>query len=178
MDSSLFPTSATEGLSPKEQFLRFYRHEHGTTMRVLREYPSEALDLKPAEKSSPAKQLVWTFVLEQWLAERALTTGFDWSSPPPPMPPAPDTVQEIADALDERHGRVVELVQAAADEKMTEPVKWFVGPKTMGDVPLLDFLYGMVHDQIHHRGQLSVYLRIAGAKVPSIYGPSADEPWM
>jgi len=35
----------------------------------------------------------------------------------------------------------------------------------------------MLDDQIHHRGQLSVYVRMAGGKVPSIYGPSADEPW-
>jgi uncharacterized damage-inducible protein DinB len=35
----------------------------------------------------------------------------------------------------------------------------------------------MLHDQIHHRGQFSVYLRMVGGKVPSIYGPSGDEPW-
>jgi uncharacterized damage-inducible protein DinB len=47
----------------------------------------------------------------------------------------------------------------------------------MGDVPKVAFLWFILHDQIHHRGQFSVYLRIAGGKVPSIYGPSADEPW-
>jgi uncharacterized damage-inducible protein DinB len=35
----------------------------------------------------------------------------------------------------------------------------------------------MLYDTIHHRGQLSVYMRLAGARVPSIYGPSGDEPW-
>jgi uncharacterized damage-inducible protein DinB len=40
-----------------------------------------------------------------------------------------------------------------------------------------DWLWSLLHDQIHHRGQLSVYLRLVGAKVPSIYSPSADEPW-
>ena len=44
-------------------------------------------------------------------------------------------------------------------------------------VSVKDLVWGMLHDQIHHRGQLSVYLRIVGGKVPSIYGPSADEPW-
>jgi uncharacterized damage-inducible protein DinB len=47
----------------------------------------------------------------------------------------------------------------------------------MGDIPVYAFLWAMLADQIHHRGQLSVYLRMAGGKVPSIYGPSADEPW-
>jgi uncharacterized damage-inducible protein DinB len=47
----------------------------------------------------------------------------------------------------------------------------------MADVRKLDFLWLMLTDQIHHRGQLSVYARMAGGKVPSIYGPSFDEPW-
>ncbi len=40
------------------------------------------------------------------------------------------------------------------------------------------FLWMLLCDQIHHRGQFSIYLRMAGGKVPSIYGPTADEPWM
>ena len=48
----------------------------------------------------------------------------------------------------------------------------------MADVPKMQFLWMLLSDQIHHRGQLSVYLRMADAKVPSIYGPSLDEPWM
>ena len=44
--------------------------------------------------------------------------------------------------------------------------------------PAFDVLWGILMDSIHHRGQFSVYLRMAGGKVPSIYGPSADEPWM
>ena len=54
---------------------------------------------------------------------------------------------------------------------------FFIGPKQTGDIPLPEFLDFMLHDQIHHRGQLSIYVRMAGGKVPSIYGPSADEPW-
>jgi uncharacterized damage-inducible protein DinB len=56
-------------------------------------------------------------------------------------------------------------------------VQFFVAPKQVGDIPAESFLWFMLHDQIHHRGQLSVYVRMAGGKVPSIYGPSADEPW-
>lgn len=53
---------------------------------------------------------------------------------------------------------------------------FFVAPKTMGDIPLMEFLWYSLFDHIHHRGQLSVYLRMVG-KVPSIYGPSGDESW-
>jgi uncharacterized damage-inducible protein DinB len=52
-----------------------------------------------------------------------------------------------------------------------------VGPKKMGDMRRIDVLWSSLMDQVHHRGQLSVYLRLVGAKVPSIYGPTADEPW-
>lgn len=48
----------------------------------------------------------------------------------------------------------------------------------MGEVPVMSILWtGLVMHGIHHRGQLSVYLRLMGVRVPSIYGPSADEPW-
>ncbi|MHB8852143.1 MAG: DinB family protein [Ignavibacteriaceae bacterium] len=53
-----------------------------------------------------------------------------------------------------------------------------VAPKKMGDVRCIDLAWMMLLDMIHHRGQFSIYLRMAGGKVPSIYGPSADEPWM
>jgi uncharacterized damage-inducible protein DinB len=48
----------------------------------------------------------------------------------------------------------------------------------MGKLRKGDILWMFLYDQIHHRGQLSIYNRMVGAKVPSIYGPSADEPWM
>lgn len=57
-------------------------------------------------------------------------------------------------------------------------MKFFSGPRTMADYSRLEIAWFMLYDQIHHRGQLSVYLRMSGAKVPSIYGPSLDEPWM
>jgi uncharacterized damage-inducible protein DinB len=46
------------------------------------------------------------------------------------------------------------------------------------ETSLGDMLFGILFDAIHHRGQLSTYLRPMGAKVPSIYGPSADDPGM
>jgi uncharacterized damage-inducible protein DinB len=72
----------------------------------------------------------------------------------------------------------VEKVNKLSDADFDKTVKFIVAPKQMGDVRRGDLFQLMMHDMIHHRGQFSVYLRMAGAKVPSIYGPSADEPWM
>lgn len=164
--------------SPREQFLRTFERESATTARVLRAYPEEARDLRPAEKCKTARELAWLFVMEQAMAEQALTVGFDWSSPPPPPPAPPESMAGIADAFDAARERLAGVLRSMRDEDLAGTVQFFVAPKTLGDVPKMEFLWFLLHDQIHHRGQLSVYLRMAGGRLPSIYGPTADEPWI
>jgi uncharacterized damage-inducible protein DinB len=93
-----------------------------------------------------------------------------------PEPPA--SMAEIINEVDKAHQAVVDAVKALSPEKLSATVKFFTAPKTFGDVPTMQFLWMMLFDQIHHRGQFSIYLRMADGKVPSIYGPTADEPWM
>ena len=163
--------------SAKQQFLDAFEREHERTMRVLRAYPDDQSDFRPHERSRTAREASWPIVLgQERLMLKALTTGFDWSNPPAPPTPAPGRMSEIAEAAEQAHGKVVEALKAADDAKMDSSVPFFVAPKTLGDYPLTDFLWMVLFDHIHHRGQLSVYLRIV-AKVPSIYGPSGDDPW-
>jgi uncharacterized damage-inducible protein DinB len=162
----------------RQQYLDVFEREHATTMRVLRAYPTDKLGLQPHAMCKDARNLAWMFVLEQQLAELVLTRGLDVSTRPEAGPPAPDAFDAILSALEEWHQRVVRLVKNMRDEEMHDTVKFFVAPKTLGDVPKGQFLWMLLHDQIHHRGQFSIYLRMAGGKVPSIYGPTADEPWM
>jgi uncharacterized damage-inducible protein DinB len=162
---------------PREQLLDGFEREHATTMRVLRAYPIDELDLKPHAKCKTARELAWTFVVEQSLAEKALTTGLDWSKPSP-MPPPPASMDAVLAALDEGHKRVVNLVGNMREDQLFGTVKFPTAPKTIGDVPIVQFLGMLLSDQIHHRGQFSIYLRMADGKLPSIYGPTADEPWM
>jgi uncharacterized damage-inducible protein DinB len=163
--------------TPKQQFLSAYKMEMATTLKVLRAYPKDKMDLRPAPKSKNARDLAWMLAMEQGLAEKALTGAMDWSKPPSPQP-APDSMDAITAAIDQGHQRVTALVEKMGDEQMFETVKFFVAPKTMGDIPKVQFLWMLLCDQIHHRGQFSVYLRMADGKLPSIYGPTADEPWM
>jgi uncharacterized damage-inducible protein DinB len=163
--------------SPRLQFLDTFEREHATTMRVLRAYPTDKLELRPHAKCKTARELAWMVAMEQAFAEKALTVGLDWSKPPSPMP-APATMNEILENIEQGHKRVVSIVEGMSDDQMLNTVKFFTAPKTLGDVQLMSFLWMLLFDQIHHRGQFSVYLRMADGKVPSIYGPSADEPWM
>ena len=71
----------------------------------------------------------------------------------------------------------LDVLRSADDAALAEEVKFFTGPRTMGDYTRQEFLWFLVHDEIHHRAQFSIDLRMSGAKVPSIYGPSGDEPW-
>jgi uncharacterized damage-inducible protein DinB len=157
-------------------FLDVFEREHATTLRILAAYPLDKLDLKPHAKCKTARELAWMFVMEQGATETALTKGFDFSKPMTPPPP-PATMAEIVAAFDQGHKKVVEIIKGMDDAQLAKTSKFAVAPKTIGDVPKLALAWLFLCDQIHHRGQFSIYLRMADAKVPSIYGPTADEPW-
>jgi uncharacterized damage-inducible protein DinB len=163
--------------SIRDQFLDVYDQEHDRTMRVLRAYPREKGQLRPHPKSKNALELAWMFVLEQGAVEKALTTGFDWATLTDSPKQPPDTFDAILDAFEKGHKHVHGLISVQRDEELSETIRFPVGPGKLVEVPKIQALWTMLHDQIHHRGQFSVYLRMADAKVPAIYGPSLDEPW-
>ena len=90
----------------------------------------------------------------------------------------PNAWNECVAIYEQGVARVTALLESARDEAMHELVPFMTGPRQFGDVTKLYLCTLMLNDSIHHRGQLSVYLRMSGAKVPSIYGPSRDEPWL
>ena len=163
--------------SEKQHFEEMFEQEHGRTMRVLRAYPDDQSEFQPQARSRTAREVAWPLVLgQERLMVKALTTGFDWSKPPDAPPKAPAKMSEIATAAEQAHAKAREALQNADEAKLGGTVQFFVAPKTLGDFQVLDFLYFLLFDHIHHRGQLSVYLRMV-VKVPAIYGPSGDEPW-
>lgn len=163
----------------KQQFLDVYDREHATTMRLLRAYPAGKLDLRPHPKTKTARELAWIFVQERGLGTKVWHDEFAKGAPagsPPAGPPA--TMDEILAALEKAHQDFRKLISAASDETLAEKVHFFRAPKTMGEISRMEWVWFLLMDQIHHRGQFSIYSRMADGKVPSIYGPTADEPWM
>ena len=161
--------------SPKEQFLDGFTKEHATTMKVLRAVPAAQGDFRPHPRSQSARELAWTFVMEQALLSAAMTDTLKLTGA---FPKAEGEFASIVDKFDSDFKALVELIKKTPDSRFNDgTVNFFVAPKTMGDIPVPAFCWFILCDQIHHRGQLSVYVRMAGGKVPSIYGPSADEPW-
>jgi uncharacterized damage-inducible protein DinB len=179
MSSTATPPAATRTeLDPKKQFLDTYENEYARTMRVLRAFPNDKSELRPHPKAKNARELAFMFVVEQAAAAKGITNGFDWSKPPQ-FPPAPESLDAIIAAYEQGHAKMMDLVRGIpAETLVSETVQFPAGPGKMADMPKMAFLWMMLCDQIHHRGQLSVYLRMSDAKVPAIYGPSLDEPWM
>jgi uncharacterized damage-inducible protein DinB len=118
------------------------------------------------------------FVLECGLGTTIFRNEFSKMGERGAPPPPPESWDELLAALEKAHRDFGDLIRDTPPEELSEKVQFMVGPKQVGDVTRFDWIWFLLHDQIHHRGQFSVYLRMAGGKVPSIYGPTADEPWM
>jgi uncharacterized damage-inducible protein DinB len=173
-DTATASGNYTATKSAKQSFLEKYERNHANTLRVLRAFPGDKSEFRPHERSSSAHKLGWTFVIEESLmlkairGEQVLGGGF---------PPAPDTWDQVLGAFDQVSSDLTAELRDPKNGELNGTVGFFAGPKQTADYPIPDFLQFMLDDQIHHRGQLSVYVRMAGGKVPAIYGPSADEPW-
>ncbi len=143
-----------------------------TFVRVLKAIPPGRLDYRPDPKSRTAAELAWTLAQEEGALASLLDSGTaDWKETPPPA-----KVAEIVAAY-EKNAAAVDQCLGRLDEAAWEKKGKFM----MGGVPVWEdamsgFAWGFLFDGIHHRGQLSTYLRPMGGKVPSIYGPSGDDP--
>lgn len=173
--ATVTPPFGVETPTPKQQFRNVYAKEHQTTLKVLRAFPADQASYKPHERSNSALQLAWTFVLENAMGIAALKGPLDFSQG---MPKSPPTLDEVIAAYEAGAKEMLATLEETPESRMMETVNFFTGPRQMGEFRVIDFLWFMLMDSIHHRGQMSVYLRCAGGKVPSIYGPTADEPWM
>ena len=175
MAISTTPVTSGAVLNAREQLLDAYRRESATTLKILRAYPPLHAELRPHPTSSSAQQLAWTFAIENALVEAALRNELRM---PPSFPSMPVTWEECVEVYESGVTRVTQLLQSVRDEELNETVQFMTGPRQISDIQKASLCWLMLHDSIHHRGQLSVYLRMTGSKVPSIYGPSRDEPWL
>ena len=162
-------------MTEKDQLLGTMERELPTTLNVLKAYPAAKGDLRPHERCRTARDLAWTFVAEGFLADGALAGNIDLSQQ---TPPAPASMNEIITTYETRQRSLMEKIRKTPDTDLNKPIKFPTGPNRVSEMRRMDVLWTTVMDCVHHRGQFSVYLRMAGGKVPSIYGPTADEPWM
>ncbi|MGE0462253.1 MAG: DinB family protein [Vicinamibacterales bacterium] len=139
-----------------------------TPVKVLQAVPEDKKDRKPADSSRSAWELA-THIAESdvWFLEGIINQQFG-----EPTPSGASTVAQLVDWYKAQMPNRLERVLAMDGSKLAAVVDFF-GMK----MPNAQYLVFQAVHNAHHRGQLSTYLRPMGAKVPSIYGGSADEPW-
>jgi uncharacterized damage-inducible protein DinB len=154
----------------REFYIDRRRAELPAFLRVLKELPTDSVDYKPHERSPTAQQLVWTLTSELQSCLDAVTQNkAEWRPlPPPPMP-------EMVRLFEQRSNELTDLVAKMDEASWTRTAQFYYNGKVVSEQPVGQFLWFILFDAIHHRGQLAAYLRPMGGKVPSIYGPSADE---
>jgi uncharacterized damage-inducible protein DinB len=145
------------------------QYEWMTTYKVLNAVPETAKAHKPEAHSRSAWDLATHLAAADiWFLDGVLSGKFD---NPEEKAPA-ESCAGVAEWYKKEFPNRLERVLALPDHKLTQIIDFF-GMK----MPAVQCLvFALVH-MVHHRGQLSAYLRPMGGKVPSIYGGSFDEPW-
>jgi uncharacterized damage-inducible protein DinB len=162
-------------MSEKEMFVSTWEREFPTTLKVLRQLPADKASFKPpGEKTRSAKELAEVFVGELGMVDMVVKGKIDFSGGMPKFA----TYKDVINKLESTGAAMLQKVKAMSESDWNSKITAPVGPGKMGEVRRADMLWMMIMDSIHHRGQFSIYLRMVGGKVPSIYGPSGDEPWM
>lgn len=152
-----------------------FEHEMSGTRKPLACVPDEHLDWRPHEKSFTLRELATHLAnLPKWVGISMSSASVDYLTVPPdePVPSAAAATERF----DARVEEVKELINNATPEAWGEPWTFRVGDQERFTTPRLAAYRMMVMNHIfHHRGQLTVYLRLLNTPVPGLYGPSADE---
>src|ERR1700730_9454307 len=154
-----------------EIYLPQIRNEHKTTRRVIEALPADNCGWKPDPKSKSALELAWHIASSECFFMNGIALGKYERTGDGSMPASLKTPADVLKWYDENHSKAAsQLAQVSADS-LTRPIEFF----GMFSFPAIPYAGLMCSHSIHHRGQLSSYLRPMGGKVPSIYGPSGDE---
>jgi uncharacterized damage-inducible protein DinB len=147
-------------------FTKFWENEAKTTRKVIARIP-EGSNYRPDPKSRTASEIAWQIVCEEKMIIEALENGkAEWKPPP-----APGTIEELLAIYDKQSAAIIQRWKKLPSERWEGTLEFFGGQR-----PASPMAWSFLFDIVHHRGQISTYLRPMGSKVPQIYGPSGDEP--
>src|SRR5262249_2511568 len=150
----------------KTLFADFWVKESKTTRNVFARIP-EGSEYRPDPKSRTAREIAWQIVCEEKMIIDALESGkAEWAPTPTPA-----TMKEVLGAYEQQSAGMAERWKAVSAARWDGTLEVFGQSR-----PASPMAWGFLFDIIHHRGQITTYLRPMGSTVPQIYGPSADEP--
>ena len=162
----------------KDALLPEYDHEMGTTRRLLERVPDADLAWKPHEKSFSLGQLASHIAnIPHWVAATCDVAVFDLATiGDDARPKQPASTADVLKAFDANTAGARAKIDAQTDAMMLGQWTMKQGDHELMTMPRVAVLRSFIMNHlIHHRGQLSVYLRLRNVPIPAIYGPSADE---
>jgi len=148
--------------------------EGKSTLKMLERLPLDKLDWRPHPKSMPLGRLAWHVVSIPSLAVKLVSEGkFDLrNGGPQPMPENPEFVQTFRRNL----SAIQSLLAGMDDAALKEPFVISRNGDVLNETRKIIFIRSvLMNHSYHHRGQLSVYLRLLDVPLPAIYGTTADE---
>jgi uncharacterized damage-inducible protein DinB len=152
--------------------------EMATTRSLLERVPEEHAAWKPHPKSFSLGDLALHIsTIPFWGTTTIRKTEFNGQDPSAQVRPTFESTAQILQRFDENVAEMRAALAEASDEDLMVPWSLRNGDETIFTLPRMVALRGFVFNHlIHHRGQLSVYLRLRDVPLPSIYGPTADTP--
>ena len=166
-------------MSISKSLLPEFDYEMQTTRKVLERVPDDKFDWKPHPRSTAMGGLATHVAnIPTWAINAVKQDSLDLAPrgiPVPPMEVAKGN-DLLLQTFDSNVAKAREAIAGAADESLFQPWTLLMNEKAIMTLPRVAVIRSFVLNHlIHHRGQLSVYLRLNDIPVPSIYGPSADE---
>ena len=155
----------------KQEFLAIYKWELPALQKVVAAIPEAGQGYRPDPKSRTAMEISVTLIVEVHMISHFLegkSIGMDGGDFYSKVTPA--TIAEAVLLLATASQELIAKLEQMNEEQFKIGVTFFHRETTVDDA-----IFNMLLDLIHHRGQLSSYIRAAGGRVPSIYGPSGDE---
>jgi uncharacterized damage-inducible protein DinB len=152
-------------------------HEGATTRRLLERLPQDRLDWQPHQKSMTLGRLA-THIAEipGWVGSIVEKDEFDVGASGY-VPPTVGSVAEIIAMFDKNVATAAETLKRQSNDRLLAKWQLKKNGQLVVEMPRLGMVRSfLMNHLIHHRGQLSVYLRLQNVPLPSIYGPTADEP--
>lgn len=160
-------------MNSREQLVETFKDEMPRFVRALEAVPEGKLDWRPHERSRSAADLMAVFADEAAMLLAIVKSGrFDMGAfKPSTFPSSAAAAAAFRKGMEE----TLTALGSCDDARWDGPARFMAGEKVEWETTLGGMAWGFLLDLIHHRGQLTVYIRPMGGKVPSIYGPSADE---
>jgi len=159
-------------------FIEFFKKqfiEEGTTTRnMLSRVPDDKFDYKPHAKSMDMKRLVMHIAdLPGWIHMTFTTDEIDFAKPYDQ--PEVNNKEELITYFEKRYNEGLSTLVPENEALLNKPWTLRSGDKIYSTDPKIEIIRMSISQQIHHRAQLGVYLRLLNIPIPGSYGPSADE---